>query len=330
MLSSGFVNPQSGAQRIVYSGVPSPVTPASVVTASIASTTTFGTSMTFPIDLDLSTTPYLQLQLLQFQSYTFLGSQAQTVNATPASITTGQGNFYLPIPQNLVNLNKTEYTQDSLFKELGSFATGAGGAVLGGIAGVLTGHNPVATAAEGYGLGTGLNIAMTAAEVKNGLGLNSFRVLILKGPEFKQFKFSWIFSPRNPTEAQLLAKMLKTFEDAKTPSLIAGGLAWNYPYIFQPSFAAVDQQLMYKFKPSILTEFQVSYNPGGVNSWLRPLNGPGSGRMPNIIGVQMAFTEMELWKGGEFGSGLQNPNASPVGQALSTVANSVSNLFNGG
>jgi hypothetical protein len=52
--------------------------------------------------------------------------------------------------------------------------------------------------------------------------------------------------------------------------------------------------------------------------------------MPNIIGVQMAFTEMELWKGGEFGSGLQNPNASPVGQALSTVANSVSNLFNGG
>jgi hypothetical protein len=124
--------------------------------------------------------------------------------------------------------------------------------------------------------------------------------------------------------------MLKTLEDAKTPSLIAGGLAWNYPYIFQLSFADVDQQLMYQFKKSVLTEIQVSYNPGGLNSWFRPLNGPGSARMPNVIGVQMAFTEMELWKGGEFGSGLPNPNASPVGQALSTVANSVSNLFNGG
>jgi hypothetical protein len=328
MLSSGFVTPQPGAGSIVYNGVPSPTPPAAIVQASITSSTTLGTSMTFPIDLDLNRMPYLSLQLLQFSSYTLLTS-GNNLQTTPA---TSQGMFYLPIPRNLVDANKVEMSKDSLFKELSTLAAGGIGALAGGVLGGLTKSvaGVMGGAAEGAGIGLwGLNTAMEAANivgVKNGGAINPFKVLLLKGPEFKEYAFSWIFAPRNPTEAQLLSKMLKTFNDAKTPTLGQGGLWYNYPYLFKPAFAQVDQGLMYQFKPSVLTNMTVEYNPGGPNSWLRGINGAGGGRMPNFVGVQMAFIEAELWSGGQFGSNLPNPNASSVNQGIDAAVNAVSSI----
>jgi hypothetical protein len=306
MISSGYINASKNPGQIIYNGVPSPTPPVDIVEASIASSTTMGTSLTFPIDLNLATMPYLQLQLQQFSSYNIATAQ---LNTNPV---TTQGMFYLPIPINLVDANKVEMSQTSLFNELAQIA--------GGVASVI----PVV----GPAVEKGLNIMQMTADVAGvaaGGGLNPFKVLLLRGPDFKQFQFNWIFSPRNPTEAQTLAQMLATFKDAKTPTLGGSGLYWNYPYLFTPSFAQTDQSLMYTFKPSVLTDLQVSYNPGKTNSWFRP--GSSGARMPNVIEVQMAFIEAELWQGGQFGSGLANPTGASINNAISSVSGAANSVY---
>lgn len=306
MLSNGPINAQ-GSGTITYQGVPSPQPPAAVIQASIQSTLGGSGTQTFPPDLNPATMPTLQLQLLKFGGVNTFASGGvngtNQISSTPIS----QGTWILPIPASgLVDNFKVKFEQDSLFEELGTMvqaALTAGGAAASGFKSGLA-QAGITGAAIYEGTSTVASIASSIGKtvgVKSGTAMNPFQTLLLRGPQFKELKFSFLFAPKNPNESILLTQMLNTFRAAATPALTLGNFAWQYPMLWQFSFGRGGNQFLYKFKPAVCLDIGISYPSGQQQGgWFRPQT-VGASQAPSLIQLDLGLLEAELWSQGDYG-----------------------------
>lgn len=207
----------------------------------------------------------------------------------------------LPLPQNLVDSHQVEYEDKPLIR-------------------------------------TPENSIIDAAKAIAGLTTNELMVVLLKGPKFKRYEFTWKLAPKNANESIELTEIIRVLNKAMAPSMQNIGAIFKFPKIFQLSFAPNHQQL-YRFKPAVLSSFTTNFAAGGIPAFYKQTDAPES------VELKLFFIELEYWLSSDFDSAT-NPYAGRaqaggatgafvpgvVSQAIETggsLVSSVTNFFSG-
>jgi len=218
----------------------------------------------------------------------------------------------LPIPNQMIDNHKVEYSQEAL-GPIGATAVNGVGAgmaarnpsnlmnTMQGFNSLYEGLGTAASATGGFAASLaydraarGLNpMVVNSARAIAGIAQNQFMVILLKGPSYKKFTFEWHLSPKNKQQTDNIANMIKMLNNAMAPGYgILGSFFFTFPKIFRIQFRPNDQY-MYKFKPAVLESMSVNYTGAGMPAFY---NSGG----PESVKIQMHFMEMEFWTQGQF------------------------------
>lgn len=255
----------------------------------------------FPSDTPMY---YMSLGINQYQrkSWASVGQLSQT------------DTIVMPLPEQLVDSQHVTY--DTVPIGIPGMATMAalgsgGGADVGNIKNAINQTvSAVAQGAAATALGslqkiegliggvatTGISAGFLASQ---GLAVNDYLTVLLRGPAYKQFTFTWKMSPRNAAESRSIKAIEILLKNAQAPGRQGSiGAFFTWPRIFNIKFRYAAEgsgnsdfmsSRLFKFKPAVLTDLAVSYAPGGVPAFY------GQTQYPEGIMLQMQFTELELW-----------------------------------
>lgn len=152
---------------------------------------------------------------------------------------------------------------DKLLAEMGNKPVTAGLIAAG--TDFLTGGS-VASAAR-----AGITNLVTQAGVQYGLSLNPMAEAVYQSPQPRDHSFSYNMIPRNRSESEMIAEIIKTFQDNASPSgnPSTQGLLLEYPALIQVDYVGGDGQLipgMMYVPDSFITSFTVSYNNNSMTA----------------------------------------------------------------
>lgn len=136
-----------------------------------------------------------------------------------------------------------------------------------------------------------------------GVSPNQFVTLLMKGPQYKRWRFEWILSGQNLQENDQIREIRRTFQNAMSPipSVTIGNapILWAFPCIF--SIALYPNSLyMTKFKPAVCNAFQCDFFPAGRGAFMRDPTGSGTQNAPESVRIVASFIELEFWTAGNF------------------------------
>lgn len=131
-----------------------------------------------------------------------------------------------------------------------------------------------------------------AAEYRKSIGktVNPFAALVYESPEFRTFRFSFDFTPKNASEANEVRKIIKLFKLAMHPAKRAGQdeeLFWDFPYVFDVYLCTPWTDKMFMIKRCALESADVDYAPEGVQSFFKDGH-------PVYTKLELKFKELEL------------------------------------
>lgn len=205
-----------------------------------------------------------------------------TFDETPLGPFLGESAEAITTGMNKVNsVLKTNWTATDVL-------SAAAGAVGSGIVDVAIG-------AAGSAIPPGISNIASAI----GYSPNQFLTILLRGPQYKRFDFSWNFSPRNIGESQRLNQILNRLHNAAAPSLSFTNILFKFPKIFQISFMPNSQYLV-KFKPAALTDIITDYTGAGQPSFYRQMDSGSGLNAPTHVNVTLRFLELEFWLSGNW------------------------------
>lgn len=214
----------------------------------------------------------------------------------------------LPIPSNLTDGWKANYSNLTLGsfggqveKELGGAGTAAIAAALGkGDLGSLSlkdgvgwrllkagGVAAIRNSAQALGAKLNLDVVGTA-EVVAGAAINPHIATTFEGVDFKQHSFSYKLSARSKPESEMISTIIDAFKFHMLPSLSASGSVFDFPDEWQIQFSKDIIQHLYTFRPCILRSFNVSYNGQGTPVFFK------DGKAPVDIDIELGFEEVEI------------------------------------
>jgi hypothetical protein len=179
--------------------------------------------------------------------------------------------FKLPLPHPLTDTYEVDY--ETNFNLLGAVLGGMGAAVAGG------------TAAVGSVVGAAA-----------GLTLNVSKIVTMSAPKNRMFQFTWKLSPKNFAEAQTIRRIIQALRRGMTPKRTpAGKMILSFPYIYTMFFVP-NTKYLYKFKPSVLTTFAVSYEGGNPNPAFYKSTGgePQESPVESVV-ISTSWLELEYW-----------------------------------
>ena len=124
---------------------------------------------------------------------------------------------------------------------------------------------------------------------------NPYKEQLFKSMGFRKFAFSYVFSPRNPSEARQVQEIIKTFKMHMHPDVDVKGLFLLYPAEFsiefmhkKPTGEVVQNTNLPKVSSCALTGVKTTYGPDGSFNTFQ-----NSGGMPTEISMELTFTELE-------------------------------------
>lgn len=255
--------------------------------------------LTYPAD----TPPYfLQISVQEYSRK----SWRQIADVNPLA------SVVLPVPGNLIDGQTVDWEGDELGLA-GSIAmnglSGAGES-LGGVKGALGSVERLAGRVAG-GVGSALFPGAVGGVLSaQGIAINNYLTMMLKGPTYKRHDFTWVLSPRTPDESTALARIRRLLLDAQAPDLEAMGAFFKYPCVFNLSFnhsSADMTQNLYGFKPCVLTSAVFNHAPNSVPAFFSRT------KMPESIAIRLEFTELEFWLRGDYGSEAFGPSTGGGG-----------------
>jgi hypothetical protein len=138
-----------------------------------------------------------------------------------------------------------------------------------------------------------------------GVAVNDFMVMMLKGPMFKKYSYTWKISPKSEQESNMLSRFYKLIQEAKSPGLPsgAGAMFFTYPDIVNLTFqnATMDDlgPRLFKHKPSFIEATAFNFTP--------TVNGPafyGKTKAPESVEFEISFVEIEYWLKGQDAGGM--------------------------
>ena len=151
---------------------------------------------------------------------------------------------------------------------------GQGKAVLKGMAGTVGGE--------------------TIEQLRSGEALNPQAEMTFKSVPFREFEYEFTFAPNNKKELDDVHKILQLFKFHMLPEVTSRSEAiFNLPSQFEIRYMYKDKENTYipKISRCVLTAMNVDYTP---NEKFTTFKGDGEGASPNIIKMDLKFTELEI------------------------------------
>lgn len=252
------------------------------------------------------------------------------INLERVDASTVQQRIILPMPSNMIDMNNVAYTEENMgillgtllnegannyksqmsnmdsmkdgFKFLGKLAADANQP---DVSGLQTSRN--------IGGAAGLQVAsvLGGAATRGALGLagyspNQWFTVLLIGPSYKRYNFTWIMIPQSKEESDAINKIILAINNAKAPGMTDNNLFWKFPKIFQLGYYP-NTKYLYKFKPAVIESFSVSYAPNGSPAFYAASD--DTSNAPEAVVLSAAFIELEYWLTGQY-----NDESSPFGE----------------
>jgi hypothetical protein len=203
---------------------------------------------------------------LRFEKNTGMGVTGSTLSNLATSLF--NGGLRLPLPKKINDVQSVIYEPVS--------GTSAGLSLVSG------GGEKAAAIAAGL-QGTNAAIAGSFA----GIALNPHLIMLFKQPTFKEFSFSWSFTPKNQKEAGQLLQILDTIKKNMLPAR-SSGLLLLYPNKVMISVSGGYFPNIMKFKPAVISSINIDYTGSGAPSFFED-------GMPTVINLTMQIKEIEVW-----------------------------------
>jgi len=181
----------------------------------------------------------------------------------------------LPLPENIKDINETEYTTE------GAVSLDKLSAGISSVLGLDSFFKPLGDA----GIGNEI-------KAQTGIAPNQMLTILLKGPKYKSHSFTWKLYPRNKKESDTIASMIELLKTSSRPGRGAGSAFFLFPHLFGLSFtlnSRTNSGYMFKFKPTVLNSVIVNYTPSGQPSLYRTTGAPDG------VELTLNFTEIEYW-----------------------------------
>lgn len=232
-------------------------------------------------------------------------NRGKSTKLTPTKGRAG-GSITLPIPSNLSTGYNAQYDTGTGIGVLGNFASqvasgetqfsaeAAGAAAVEQAKAIGLSASPEVAALLGAGLsgplgagvGAALGGAARGAAVGAGIAVNPHLAVIFSGVNFRTHSFQYKFSPRDAGESTTLKNIIKKFKLNMHPT-IEGAAFFKYPNEFDIAFNSKNENFLFKFGTSVLSDFQINYNPDG-GSYFHDNGAPVS------VGLSLTFTEIDI------------------------------------
>lgn len=226
------------------------------------------------------------------------------------------GNVVLPLPVNISDSQAVSYTEENIGQALGlgiGLAKDATSMIMGGkdvpgqMKNMADAGKTLVDGMAGVGVAVGGQVlenltgqnATGAISALTGWSPNQFLTILLKGPQYKRYMFQWMLAAKNEQESVEINNIIRTLNNAMAPGLGLGGSIFTFPRVFENSFWP-NSKYLYKFKPSVLTDFSVNYSAGGQPSFFRADTKTDGLPAPESVQIGMQFTELEFWIRGDF------------------------------
>jgi hypothetical protein len=127
-----------------------------------------------------------------------------------------------------------------------------------------------------------------------GTAINPFATLVFKGVDLKVHSLEWLLSPESEEDSRKLKTIIKTMQQMVLPKVdsalgqdsginaIDRGIL-RYPAMVDVYFQGIDMNYYFKFKTSMISQFNVDYTPNGLSI--------NKGGRPSAIRVTMTLQE---------------------------------------
>lgn len=210
----------------------------------------------------------------------------------PATVLT-EYSVALPVPAGLVEYYDNKWDTPDL-------------GVIGDIADAFTRADPgVSDLASAFGAGTRSaamrmlgqinDSAATAAGQLSGAIPNPNVTAAFKGPNLRQFAFSWTFAPKNKNESLKIQKIIKEIKGRILPVMNSGTTSLlGYPSMVQPRLylgvnSDTNKNPLFEFKKCVIPRINVSYSPTGIPTFFKGTN------LPTFVQLAITLVEIEYW-----------------------------------
>ena len=171
---------------------------------------------------------------------------------------------------------------------LGDFISGSGVELVGRGAVSAAANIPAAVGVGDVNMGDVFEATSKKVE-------NPYKEQLFKSMGFRQFSFSYQFSPKNQKEALEVQKIIQLFKQNMHPEKSESGLFLIYPAEFQIEFHTTDEkgaQSINKNLPRVsscaLKSCKITYGPDGMFNTFK-----NSGGMPTETSMELQFVELE-------------------------------------
>lgn len=137
------------------------------------------------------------------------------------------------------------------------------------------------------GLGTGSLNLLKGAMMGAGVAANPHQAMIFQTVEFRKHTFDYQFAAKNPTESEMIKKIIYLFKYHAAPGFIYHGHNFfKYPDEFDISFHYPNY--LFTIAPSVLTSLTVDYTGSDQAAFFRDTHAPVH------ITVHLEFTELTI------------------------------------
>jgi len=146
---------------------------------------------------------------------------------------------------------------------------------------------------------TGLNLKDTISLNKR-LVINNHLEVIFNGIDFRQFQFTFRFTPESEQEAQNVDNIIRAFKFYSAPEVLSGwsGRFWIYPAEFDIQYYSngKENEFLNKISTCALTNMSVNYTATGHWAAHRFQEGEGKtiGSSSVCTDISLTFIELEL------------------------------------
>ena len=135
-----------------------------------------------------------------------------------------------------------------------------------------------------------------ANQARSNTMVNPHMELMMMAPQFRSFNFGYTFAPRNQKELESTHKIIKTFKFHMLPSLRNAGTTehlLDLPSQFEIRYMFKHKENLYlpRISRCYCDSVDVNYTP---NEKFTTFKGDGTGASPNIIRMNLKFTELEI------------------------------------
>ena len=161
----------------------------------------------------------------------------------------------------------------------------------------------------------GKNSFSQTVESTVGLTVNPKETMAFSGVDLKAHSFQWKLFPSNRKDSEAIREISRAIKQSVLPSTrnVIGleKMFLSYPSTVEIELIGVDTKYFMKFKPAMVSSFNVSYGSGeGI-----PLL---SGGKPASVTFDLELTELEADESGDYGGEFDSSN---LAGSIDTVAN---------